>query len=177
MDRIRRLASCGLGVFALALPVSARAHGSMDLNLSGVYVPVGVNLGAGLRQDGADGFLLGGEASLVRFWADSLAFFGGYVDYLHDFGAKTHRLSIGPEIGMLFAGIDAGPVLELGGGQTELGARARLFGSIAFFTIYVGEACRLTTPEARFTTELGVLIKIPFGIASCSRNHCNWGHW
>lgn len=177
MERHRWLVGVRAFCCALALPGSVWAHGSMDFDLNGVYLPVGVNLGAGLRQDGADGLLLGGEASLVRFWADSLAFFGGYVDYLHDFGARTHRVSIGPEIGILFAGIDAGPVFELGGGQTELGARARLFGTIAFFTLYAGEVRSLTTAQTRWTTELGLLIKIPFGIASCSGSSCNWGHW
>ena len=43
--------------------------------------------------------------------------------------------------------------------------------------IYVGELCRLTTAAARWTTEVGVLLKIPFGIARCGSDRCRWGEW
>jgi hypothetical protein len=151
----------------------------MSIDLGGVYIPVGVNVGAALRRDGANGLLLGGEASFVRYYHRHRKglYFGGYLDYLRDFGAGIHRISVGPEVGWLFGGLDAGPVVELGGGRTEFGARARVFASIAVVTIYAGELCRVTTAEARWTTEVGMLLKFPFGIASCGRGGCNWGQW
>jgi hypothetical protein len=152
----------------------ARADASPTVDFSGTYVPFGLNLGVALRSEGKNGLLLGGEVSGLNFWAkDNLAFVGGYADYLHDFGLGVHRISFGPEAGAYFVGIDAGLVIEFGNGTTELGARARVFGSFSFVALYVGESCRCTNAEVRWSTELGLLLKLPF----LNRNGEHKGWW
>jgi hypothetical protein len=159
---------------ALVAPGRARADASPSFDFSGVYVPFGLDLGAALRTEGGNGLLLGGEVSGLYFWhKHSLAFVGGYADYLRDFGLGVHRISFGPEAGGYFAGIDAGPVIEFGHGATQLGARARVFGSLGFVALYVGESCRFTTERARWSTEVGLLLKLP--LVSRTQENRGWG--
>jgi hypothetical protein len=171
------MASARLPVLLFLVVLAWAAPARANFDMSGVYIPVGVNLGAGIHNKGDNGFLLGGEVSFLRFWHHNLGFAGGYADYLHDFGAGTHRVSLGPEGGLYFAGLDAGPVIEWGGGRTDFGARARVLATVALLSVYVGEQCRLTSADARWTTEIGVLLKFPIGIATCSSKHCAWGQW
>jgi hypothetical protein len=67
---------------------------------------------------------------------------------------------LGPEARYYFGGIDAGPVLKINEGTNELGARDRLFISIATATLYVGEWYQPKTTSI-WSTEIGVLFKIP----------------
>jgi hypothetical protein len=109
----------------------------------------------------------------LYFWHEHrLAFLGGYADYLHDFGLGLHRISLGPEAGAYFAGIDAWPVIEPGQGTTELGARTRGFASLGFVAVYVGESYRFTSAHARWSTELGLLLKLP--MINRTNDHKGW---
>jgi hypothetical protein len=161
----------------LVVPGRACADASPHFDHSGVYVPFGINLGVALRTQGANGLLLGGEASGLYLWhGRSLAFLGGYADYLHDFGSGLHRISFGPEAGAYSVGVDTGPVLELGHGATELGARARAFASLGFVAVYVGESYRSTSRYARWSTELGLLLKLPMINRTNEHKRWRWGY-
>jgi len=154
----------------------------MVFDLEGIYAPVGVNLGAALRGEGDNGFLLGGELSLVRLWPElhdmPMVILGGYGDFVHDFGSDTRRLSFGPEFGAYLMGIDLGPVFEWAPERSDVGGRARFFGSLGAVTLYVGEGYVFTRSTARFSTELGLLLKFPIPIASCGHaGGCRWGKW
>jgi hypothetical protein len=168
-------------LFGQAKPAQADFVGAHDFDLSGVYLPLGIGVGAALRSQGASGLLIGGEVSLLRFWGDKNRFLGLYADYLYDRGVGTHRVSAGPELGLswrvLSVGLDAGPVLEMDGDRTRVGVRPRLFASFLVFVAYAGETIRLTDSEARFATELGVLLKFPIPLAACSNDGCSWGRW
>jgi hypothetical protein len=168
-------------LFGQAQPAQADFVGAHDFDLSGVYLPVGIGVGAALRSQGASGLLIGGEVSLLRFWGDRHHFLGLYADYLYDRGVRTHRVSAGPELGLswrvLAVGLDAGPVLEMDGDRSRVGVRPRLFASFLVFIAYAGETIRLTDREARFATEVGVLLKFPIPLAACASDGCSWGHW
>lgn len=146
---------------ALAFSPRARADISSRENFSGVYFPFGVNVGTALRAHGGSGLLLGGEVSALYLWhRDDYTFLGGYADYLRDFGVGVHRLSFGPEFGSHYCGIDGGAAIELGSGTTRLGWRTRVFGTLAFITLYVGEWYR-PEGETNWSTEIGFLFKVP----------------
>jgi len=161
MYLFRRLLPCLALLTILSIPSQARADASPTFDFSGFYVPFGVNVGAALRSPGNNGLLLGGELSALYFWEHAgFTILGGYADYLRDFGLGVHRVSFGPEFGMYFCGLDAGPVFEVGHGATHLGGRARLFASLAFLTLYVGEWYR-PAGAPTWSTEIGVLLKLP----------------
>ena len=146
-------------VVGMASPAGARAAASVNLDTSGFYVPFGINVGAALRSQGRNGWLLGGGISPVYFWHDdTFAFLGGYADYLRDFGAGFHRISFGG--GAHLCGVDGGSVIELGHGTSDIGWCARVFGSLAFVTLYAGEGYR-PAGGASWSTEIGLLIKVP----------------
>jgi hypothetical protein len=62
-------------------------------------------------------------------------------------------------------GLDAGATLEFDGERTRAGVRPRIFASLLYLTFYGGESIRLTDGEHRLVTEIGVLLKYPFGSA------------
>lgn len=171
------------GLAALGSPPRAQADfvSPGDFSLSGIYAPIGVNVGAALRSQGANGLIIGGELSLLRYWEERSYFLGAYVDYLYDRGIGTHRVSLGPELGWAMtvasAGLDVGPVLELDGGRTRLAIRPRVFASFLCFVAYAGGTMRLTDGDQRFTTEVGALLKFPIPLATCKEDGCIWGRW
>lgn len=128
-----------------------------------IYAPIGVNMGAAFNPKRLDnGFILGGEASVAATNKDYL-WFGGYVDALHDFGADSTRISIGPELGLFIVGVDGGLVLS-----TLDGLHAGIVGRILLTLPVVSGYARLGTifdsPQEGVYGEVGVLIKIPVPI-------------
>jgi hypothetical protein len=92
-------------------------------------------------------------------------FRGGFADYLYDQGSRSHRITLGPEIGWYMFGLDAGATVELDGERTRFGVRPRIFASLPFVSFYGGECIRLTGGNHRFVTEIGVLLKYPIWLA------------
>jgi hypothetical protein len=160
MNQRLTLSALALGMVAFA--GRARADASPHFDFSGFYLPFGANVGAAIRGQGKTGLLLGGEVSGVHYWGDdTFAFVGGYADYLHDFGSGVHRISFGPEMGAYLCGFDIGSVLEFGNGASQIGGRARVFGSIGFVAFYVGGVYRPSAEQANWSAETGLLFKMP----------------
>jgi hypothetical protein len=140
-------------------PARAGADASQKIDMAGVYFPMGINVGTALRDPGKNGVLLGAELSGVYLWhEDDYTFLGGYVDLLRDFGLGASRLSFGPEVGSHYCGIDGGPVFAWEEGWHHAGWRARLFGTLAFVSLYLGE---WRQPGGNWSTEIGLLLKVP----------------
>jgi hypothetical protein len=98
-----RLLLIVLALASVLAPDRARADASPRFDFSGIYLPVGVDVGVALRSRGKNGLLLGGEASAFYLWHDKgLTFVGGYAGYQRDFGLDVHRISFGPEAGTHF---------------------------------------------------------------------------
>jgi len=124
----------------------------------GWYVPVGVVVGAALHDEADNGFLFGGEASVVRIGED---FWGGfYADIVRDFGFDATRVSFGPEGGFRTFGVDGGFLVETADGESRTGWTVRGllmgpgFGFFARLSYFGGDG------DER-AGEVGVLLKLP----------------
>lgn len=132
----------------------------------GLYLPIGVSTGVSLRP-GA-GWIIGGEASLVRLWSGSLAYTGVYADALHDTATGANRVSIGPEVGQSWLGVDAGYLVELDGSSVARhGLAARAFVTLSAVSV----SLRLGWLEGGRGTfgELGIQLKLPLALHTRSR--------
>jgi hypothetical protein len=156
----------------LAYTPAARAEGCYAC---GVWMPTGVNLGAGWRSEGDHrglGLLLGGEVSVIdlrRKRISDRVLFGAYVDGLYDLQAGLARATLGPEMAVpigddgFSVGLDAGVALQYDNGGFRWGGRARLFVPFIFFIPYVGHT-RIPAAERPATWEFGILLKYPFAL-------------
>jgi len=91
-----RWLSC-LAVLILVLAPSRAASASAFPRFDGLWLPVGVSLGGVVAQEGSDGFVLGGELSVVELdYVSSPVkwmLLGGVADATWDFGHDVMRLS------------------------------------------------------------------------------------
>lgn len=129
-------------------------------DLGGWYVPYGIHLGASLHERAANGWLIGGEVSVVRvhgMLAESWA--GGYADVRWDSGLEGLRLSIGPEAGLSILGADAGLLFDYDGDRLSVGGTARLLLTIGLAGVYV-RGNYVLEPDG-WSVDFGVLLKIP----------------
>lgn len=99
------------------------------------YLMAGLTGGASFRTPSSSpGGFVGLEASVVRNHRDWWV--GGYLDGAWDFGFAAPVLSVGPEVGYQFLGLDAGFATRFPGGPPRPGVFARLSASFAVFTLY-----------------------------------------
>lgn len=146
-----------------ALPVLLLGSAARAWNLApgpGWYIPVGVNLGASLvpPQD-RYGLVVGLEGSAA--WIEDLVWYGGYVDCLYDSGLGMGRVSLGPEVGFAFFGIDGGAVIQMDEHGATLGLAVRPVVTIGFAAVY-GRWIHLFDGGAGLDVgEVGMLFKVP----------------
>lgn len=160
--RRARIAMTTLGLATLLLVLPGRAGADMGPHISsGWYLPVGLNLGAGLHPDLHHGFQIGGEVSFAYLDARKFIWGGGYVDVLRDLGAKSTRFSIGPEFGWSFIGIDAGYMGDIRDGDYHHGMTIRLLLTISIVSIYGRWGHVFGLDEESDFGEVGVLLKAP----------------
>ena len=139
----------------------ATADGGPKLPDSALFLPVGINVGAGLRT-GSNGLLLGPEASLV-YWRTG-SWIGLYTDGLFDLGDHRQRWSIGPECGYGPFGVDAGFVTQFGDERVFGGVRVRGLLSLALLSVYGAGGYLPQHPSQQSWAEVGVLIKFPIAL-------------
>ncbi len=145
-----------------ALGWSAKAHADMGPHISsGWYLPVGLNLGASLHPKVHHGFLVGGEVSFVHLGAKKLIWAGGYVDALHDLGAKATRFSFGPEFGWSIVGIDAGYMGDVRDGEYHHGMTIRAMLTLGIVTLYGRWGHVFGLERESDFGEIGFLFKAP----------------
>jgi hypothetical protein len=148
---------------ALAVIVTAEttsAHGPPNAN---VWMPVGLSTGYALHDELPNGALIGAELSVVHI-TNQAVWYGGYVDYLWDRGSDRQRLSVGPEFGYTYFGIDGGYVLEQGD-KLRHGVALRPLLTLAFLA--VGFRGVKTFGDGGETLgEISVLVKLPFPVAT-----------
>lgn len=129
------------------------------MGYDGSYLMLGPSLAAQLdRCDGAS-FVLGGELSFVNvsdaFWM------GAYLDTVHAFAVDETRLSLGPELGIRFLGLDGGYVASFGGeASPQHGVTVRPMLTFGIVTAYF-RSTWLLGEHADWLAELGVLLKAP----------------
>jgi hypothetical protein len=125
------------------------------------FVLGGLNIGSSVGH-GDDGLVLGAEISAggLEDSGDFPSWYGGYLDVVHDFATEQTRISIGPEFGIAFVGLDGGIVFQNVDDETKTGVAGRLALTIGFISIY-GRA--IAVDGARFG-EVGVLLKGPLSL-------------
>jgi hypothetical protein len=146
------------------------ADASPHFHLDNWYAPIGANIGFSWHPQRSDGLLLGAEASLVRLSNNGTRFAGGYADYLYDFGAHAHRVSVGPEFGWNIFGFDGGIVNEFASGAMHVGIRVRGYVSLVLLIPYIGQTLMFAPNGERTYTEFGALFKLPIclgGVGDC----------
>ena len=160
---VRSVAALSLVVAPIALvtaPREARADMGPKID-KGLFLPVGLNLGYSVNtaKGAANGFLFGGEASLV--FLKQWIWTGTYADVLRDFGEDETRTSIGLEAGVGPFGVDFG-YLGAFRGEVAHGFRGRAIVTLPPLGVYAGYS--RTWTDHRTHLEFGALFKIPVPI-------------
>ncbi len=145
-----------VAVLSAVLCASSVARADWDGSLA--WRSVGANLGAS-HDAGATHFMLGAEASIGASYA--LAWGGGYVDAVYDTGTGALRFSVGPEVGLLCFGLDAGLLVEVRDGKVQPGFVLRPMLAAAYVFPYARFGWRSDEAAGGFS-EFGVLFKYPF---------------
>ena len=129
----------------------------------GFRLPVGFWTAVAIHDDATDGFMGALEASIVHTGRD-FAWVGAYADIGRDFAADRTRLTVGPEIGSGFFGIDAGYAMELGGPSTRHGYVIRPLLSLGVIMLG-GRVGHFFGDHEETFGEVGLLFKIPIELA------------
>jgi len=103
----------------------------------------------------------------VHFSSASHSYAGIYGDALRDTASDTFRLSVGPELGKRFIGIDAGYVAELDHGSiAHHGVAVRPFLTVSVLSL----SARVGYLQGDgWFGELGLLLKYPLAVYTRSR--------
>lgn len=126
------------------------------------YISAGVTTGASFSGRG-NGALLGFEGSYVQ--AHKGKWMGIYTDALYDFGQGLTTISVGPEIGMLMFGVDAGVGLRMGAEQeAQLGAQGRVMCTLGFFALSFRHGLWPQEGKIEHVSQLGLTFKIPVAL-------------
>lgn len=161
MPRFVRLLVGSPAVLAgVASPARASAHGLPDAN---IWMPVGLSTGYALHDNGPNGVLLGPELSVVHI-TNQAVWYGGYTDFVWDLGSDRQRLSIGPEFGYTFFGIDGGYVLEQGG-KLRHGVALRPLVTIGILAVGF-RGVKIFGDGGEMLGEISVLVKLPFPVVT-----------
>jgi hypothetical protein len=125
----------------------------------GAFVLAGAHLSLALdRADGPE-LSVGGEVSVAHLTAD-LFWAGSYLDGVYSTRSDEWRMSIGPEIGFGFLGLDAGYVLKLGGEHsTQHGIVVRPMLTAGVVTAFFRSAW-LFGEHGDWSGEVGILVKL-----------------
>ena len=143
---------------------------------SGVFMPVGLNLGGAFRPALPNGFVLGGEVSIVHLWfsTEPTGFWVGIVgDGAYDFGSDAFRHRLGPEIGWGPIGVEFAYLGQLREEVYSSGMSFRGVFSMSFLSLYGGFghlSGRDNVAPADFG-EFGALLKVPIPIDIVERPH------
>jgi hypothetical protein len=128
--------------------------------IAGSFGMVGINLSGTLGREAGSGLVLGAEGSLVVL-NPALFWWGGYVDVLYAFAADEVRLSLGPEVGIGWLGLDAGYVLSSSQhGSPQHGLAVRPLLTIGIASAFFRSAWSFGA-QADWSCEIGVLLKFP----------------
>lgn len=103
------------------------------------------------------GGYLGAEISVNRLLEGT--WIGGFADANYDFARQELLLAIGPQLGHLALGLDAGPALRLRDDAFDLGAHARVLVTTALIALYARYAYFSDGDPHLF--QIGLMFKLP----------------
>jgi hypothetical protein len=159
---------------AAAVPTLARAG---EFDDGGIFLSTGLNLGTSIHDE-AFGLIVGGEVSAGIGWVREKEddtpnagseswnlgeprWLGVYFDAMRDFKTDTTRLSFGPEGGAMILGLDGGPMVELGEGESRWGFTVRPVITVSWVAVY-GRWNHFFDGMEENSVEFGILAKYPF---------------
>lgn len=137
---------------------SSSASAGGHVNFDGLYTLVGPTLGMGV-ETGHIAPLLGLEISHVSL--QDYTWKGVYADVSVDVGNGNTQLSVGPEIGALFVGLDTGMVAQIHKDGQDFGGRLRVVGTLGFFGVTLGWTRFVTRDEKNQRLEITIFGKLP----------------
>jgi len=146
-----------LGLLCIPRTAEAQYSGNID---SGYYLLPGLTTSTVMHRTGKVSGFLGGEVSLAYVDGRNATWYGGYFDAGYDFGSKGTRVSLGPEYGYYYCGVDGGLLLEERATGWGKGFVARGYATIGVAAIYARYGQVVTDDRDRFF-ELGLLLKLP----------------
>jgi hypothetical protein len=149
-------------------PAAARA----DESDHEMFISMGGSFAYTVHEDAANGGSLGGEISVGKYWFpehdDDKSFnlhidpywAGVYVDFLHDTAIDKTRISVGPEVGKNFLGLDAGLLVQTGD-DARVGISVRPAITLAFASLTVRYGHYFDGKPDASLWEVGMLVKLP----------------
>ncbi|HEY5935732.1 MAG TPA: hypothetical protein VIU61_13885 [Kofleriaceae bacterium] len=108
-------------IAAVALLVAFHSHALAESD--GHLLPVGLSTSRVWHETASDSYTLGAEASVVWIEAstpkspDAIGlnfWYGAYLDLVRNFGTDTTRMTVGPELGLNYVGVDGGFMVDVG---------------------------------------------------------------
>jgi hypothetical protein len=163
MVRGRHLLIACLGAAGSLFGARSAIADAMPKVHPGFRLPVGFWTAVAIHDDATDGFMGALEASIVHTGRD-YDWVGVYADIGRDFAADRTRLTVGPEIGSGFFGIDAGYAMELGGPRTRHGYVIRPLLSLGVIMLG-GRVGHFFGDDEETFGEVGLLFKFPIELA------------
>ena len=185
--QLRVLALGTAAALAASRIAAACDDAASDGGAGAMYSP-GVVIGAATntRQHFTD-LILGGEVSVFRLkdWSDrgcgngapvpapgiplpNMGWLGGYADADFDFETHAGRMTVGPELGWDFLGLDGGLALERASGKTNVGFALRGVVTFGFVQVYErGERFA----DGSTQLEVGILLKRPTDLPGRVHGH------
>jgi hypothetical protein len=136
----------------------------VHFNPAGSYLPTGVALSGTVHRSGGWGGYAGAEASLV-FVNQNFFWHGAYVDAGYDFANGKSRISLGPEFGWAYVGIDGGVLLQPQSHGWGKGFVVRPLITLSVVALYFRYGQVLSVQEDRFA-EFGFLFKYPLHLSA-----------
>ena len=157
-----RYGKIALVIVVLLSSAPARAHEPGFVQ--GWHLPAGLVLGGAATEP--RGFLIGGELSVNYLDTEgkvlpSWGWLGGYVDLVRASKAERTRLSVGPQLGMYFFGLDGGYVAQWSEAGVQHGVVGRFLLSYFVVHAYVRVGRLFGAAPVTFV-EAGGMLKIPF---------------
>jgi len=148
--------------FGAERPPDGEARGAGGtMQPKGAFVLAGAHLSLAFGRAEGPEVGLGGEVSFAHLRED-LFWTGGYLDGTYSTRSDEWRMSVGPEIGFGFLGLDAGYLLKLGGEHsTQHGFVVRPMLTAGVVTAFFRSAWLLGA-HADWSAEIGLLLKWPF---------------
>ena len=154
---LRRRTTAIAASASLAAVLCCGRTASADFGETLRWMSVGGNIGTSSESE--THALFGAEASVgvaqFVFWG------GAYADALYDAGTRRVRFTVGPELGILFLGVDGGILFDVGEGEVRTGLVVRPMLAFKFVFPYARFGRRGGSDPSTFS-EAGVLVKYPF---------------
>jgi hypothetical protein len=144
---------------ALLLAGHAGAHGRPKLPSRAVYISPGLTFGGTYSFDLSTRPMLGGEVS-AYYWRDG-RYIGLFAEGLYDWSRSAARITVGPELGWGFVGLDGGYLADFSAGGPHHGGSVRLFFSVGVVGLFVRYGAVRDAPDF---VDFGLFIKAPMTV-------------